>query len=199
MTTFYLIRHGQIDANVNRLWHGSTDSPLNQAGISQAEKMADIIFNKYPFISSIYSSPLKRTLNTAKALSTQFGLEPILHSGLKEYGVGEWEGHDYDVIINDYQFMASLEKDNDFSPPGGDSLNDVRDRILAAFREIKENHPGEHIAIVSHGAAIAIALSAIINGQAFPFYDYHMDNTAFSILHWGEEPVLQQFNQTPHL
>jgi probable phosphoglycerate mutase len=199
VTTFYLIRHGQIDANVNRLWHGSTDSPLNQTGIRQAEKMASTIIKKYPSISKIYSSPLKRTLNTALALSAQFDLEPVLHSGLKEYSVGEWEGHDYAVIINDYQFMASLEKDNDFAPPGGDSLNEVRDRILASFEEIKVKHPGEHIAIVSHGAAIAIALSFIFKGQAFPFYEYHMDNTAFSILHWGEKPELQQFNQTPHL
>jgi hypothetical protein len=46
VTTFYLVRHGQIDANVNRLWHGSTDSPLNQTGITQAEKMASKIFEK---------------------------------------------------------------------------------------------------------------------------------------------------------
>ncbi|MFT7687095.1 MAG: putative phosphoglycerate mutase [Candidatus Azotimanducaceae bacterium] len=199
MTTFYLIRHGQIDANVNRLWHGSTDSPLNQTGIAQAEKMADKIFEEYPQISCVYTSPLKRTLNTARALSAQFNQEPVLHPGLREYGVGEWEGHEYETIINDYQFMASLEQDNDFAPPGGDSLNEVRHRVITAFDEIRDKHSGEHVAIVSHGAAIAIALSSIFNGQPYPFFGYHMDNTAFSILHWGQEPELVHFNQVPHL
>lgn len=199
MTTFYLIRHGQIDANVERLWHGSTDSPLNALGRDQADKMGQYISKKYPEISKVYSSPLKRTLNTAEALSGHFGLAPVAHAGLREYGVGEWEGHDYDAIIEDYQFMTHLEKSHDFAPPGGDSLSEVRHRMLSAFEEIRDNHPEEHIAIVGHGAALAIALSVVLLGKAFPFYDYHMDNTGVSVLHWGPDPELIYFNGTAHL
>jgi len=199
VTTFYLIRHGQIDANVERLWHGSTNSPLNEIGCSQAEKMGRYVSLKYPYISKIYSSPLKRTITTAKALSEHYDLEPVPHSGLREYGVGEWEGHDYDAIIDEYQFMTQLEQDHNFAPPGGDSLSDVRHRMLAAFKEIKDKHPEEHIALVGHGAAFAIAMSVVLLGKAFPFYEYHMDNTGVSVLHWGPDPELVQFNETAHL
>ena len=199
MTTFYLIRHGQIDANLGRLWHGSTDSPLNEAGLAQADKMADTLSAKYPHISKVYASPLKRTLKTAQALSRCFEQDPVTHQDLREYCVGEWEGHSYDRINEEYGFLNSIEKDNDFAPPGGDSLNEVRDRMLRAFDEIRQAHDGEHIAIVSHGAAIAIALATLIDGQAFPFYDYHMDNTGISVLKWGDKPSLVEFNGTQHL
>jgi len=199
MTTFYLIRHGQIDANIEGLWHGSTDSPLNETGEMQAKKMGKYISRKYPSISTIYSSPLKRTIKTAEALSGHLDLEPVPHSGLREYGVGEWEGHDYDVIIEKYQFMTLLEKDHDFAPPGGESLNGVRDRILAAFEDIRQKHPDEHVAIVGHGAAMAIGLSAILLGKVLPFYDYHMANTGVSILRWDPDPELVHFNEIDHL
>ncbi|MFT6016307.1 MAG: broad specificity phosphatase PhoE, partial [Candidatus Azotimanducaceae bacterium] len=62
-----LIRHGEIDANVKRLWHGTTDSELNQLGLRQAAALGEKIHGKYPYITKVYSSPLKRTMRTAEA------------------------------------------------------------------------------------------------------------------------------------
>ena len=71
-TTVYLVRHGQIDADVERRWFGSTDSSLNAKGQQQADRLASLFKKQYPTITASYSSPLKRTMSTAKGLTVEF-------------------------------------------------------------------------------------------------------------------------------
>ena len=92
MTALYLIRHGQIDANVSRLWHGSTDSPLNSTGEVQVEKMGKYVAEQHPDISAVYCSPLSRTRNTALPLAKFLDLEVVHDEKLREYAIGDLEG-----------------------------------------------------------------------------------------------------------
>ncbi len=71
--------------------------------------------------------------------------------------------------------------------------------MISAFNEIRQKHAGEKVALVSHGAAMAIALSDLLKGSPFPFFDYHMSNTGVSQLVWGDSVALASFNDTAHL
>ncbi|HIG44300.1 MAG: histidine phosphatase family protein [bacterium] len=199
MTTFLLIRHGEIDANIDKRWHGATDSELNTRGMEQAGKMGRCLSKQYPNITKVYSSPLKRTMKTAMALADALGTTPEGHEGLREYGIGELEDTSYDSLLKDHDFFDSIARNQDFAPPGGESVNRVRDRMISAFDDIRHRHVGEKVALVSHGAAMAIALSELLKGSPFPFFDFHMSNTGVSQLVWGDSVALTSFNDTDHL
>ena len=198
-TRFLLIRHGEIDANAKRLWHGSTDSDLNAVGIRQAEQMGIEVAKDHPNIAQIYSSPLKRTYATASALGRASGINPIKLKGLREYSIGELEGTSYQSLNEDHDFFNSISQDQDFSPKGGESVNGVNQRMLDVLKELAREHQGELIALVSHGAAMAIALASLLKGSPHPFHEYHMSNTGVTQLDWSDKPVLSVFDDTSHL
>lgn len=198
-TTFYFVRHGEIDANVENKWHGSTDSLLNDKGIMQAKAMASYFHENIAYISMVYCSPLKRTLKTAQTLAERIDV-PLEHEqGFREFSIGQLEGLPHEVLATKYGMFESMAKDHHFSVEGGESVINVRDRFLAALSRLKQKHQGEQIAIVSHGAAIAIMLAHFLDPAPYPFHHYHMVNTGISKLVWGDEPLLEVFNLAEHL
>src|SRR4051794_29600154 len=90
MTTLLLIRHGETDANGNRLTGWQSGWPLNSRGKEQVRSLIHVIRN-YP-ITAIYTSPLQRCVETAELLGHPRGLRPIAVDTLGEVRVGEWTG-----------------------------------------------------------------------------------------------------------
>jgi broad specificity phosphatase PhoE len=198
-TIFYLIRHGQIDANVSKLWHGSTDSELNATGITQAEEMAKHVSDQHPEISAVYCSPLSRTHNTAIPLAKYLKLEAVPDGNLREYSIGDLEGTHFDELAENHQFFEEIASNQDYAPDGGESPNQVCTRMLESLRRLRQSHRGQSIAIVSHGAAIGIALAQLLDQRVYPFHDYHMVNTGYCKLNWSSDPYLEFFNSSDHL
>jgi len=198
VTTIYLIRHGEIDANVNECWHGWTDSELNKRGRVQAQKMGLHLAAASPDISCVYSSPLRRTLITAKSLANRLQCDPVTHEGLKEYGIGHLEGQPYQVLKDEHKFFDLIAQDHDYAPPEGESVNQVYGRMRCALEAIREQHTGETIAVVSHGAALAITLAGLVDGAPVPFHHYHMSNTGITKLVWRDTPTIEFFNVRDH-
>lgn len=197
--TFYLIRHGEIDANVKRRWHGSTDSELNEKGRHQAELMAEYIAIHHPEISAVYHSPLQRTRHTAIPLAKKLDLEYLVEKNLREYCLGELEDTPYEELHTRHNFFAEIAANQDFSPEGGESPNEVCLRMIEAFTRLGKRHQGKAIALVGHGAAMGIVLSHLLDNRVYPFHNYHMANTGYSKLIWSAEPELEIFNACEHL
>jgi broad specificity phosphatase PhoE len=199
-TTFYFIRHGEIDANVQQKWHGSTDSLLNDTGQRQAGKMADYFESNISKISMVYTSPLSRTLKTAEALSERVNV-PLEHEpDFREFSIGSLEGLPYEILAAEHRMFEHMEADHHYSVEGGESVIEVRDRFLSALTRLKDKHQGEEIAIVSHGAAVGILFAHFFQSAPYPFHEYHMVNTGISKLVWDDElPVLEIFNLSEHL
>lgn len=194
-----LVRHGEIDANVQRLWYGTTDSELNQTGIRQAAALGQKIHDKYPDISKVYSSPLKRTLNTAKAVADGLQQTPEAYPDLIEYGMGEFEGTSYEDLNTVHDFFTQIANSQDYAMPGGESVNDVSRRMRRAFDRVVADHPGERIALVGHGAAFGILLATLLDGKPFPFFERHLSNTGIAHLRVGDSVELVDFDDTDHL
>ncbi len=198
-TTLFLIRHGQIEANVDRRWHGSTDSHLNALGRRQAESMAEFVTSAHPEISTVYCSPMQRTRDTAAPLAASLGVDLIPEDRLREYGIGILEGTAYEDLDHVHGFFKKISVSQDYAPAGGESPNQVCLRIVQALEHLRARHSGESIAVVSHGAAMGIALTHLLENRVFPFHDYHMENTGYSKLVWDAEPSLEFFNRSDHL
>ncbi|MFA5677536.1 MAG: histidine phosphatase family protein [Pseudomonas sp.] len=190
------VRHGQTPANVERVWHGSTDTPLTELGHAQARKLSGYFHNVMkPDV--VFASPLQRARNTAEALASRHDLEVNLDPRLQELCLGDWEGLHFDDINSGHDKEGRLYSDPDFAPPGGESQRMVRDRMVAVIEEVLNAHRGRNIVVVSHGVAIGVTLSHFLHSDTTRWLQYNHQNTAFSEL-CPREKKLIYFNRTDH-
>jgi broad specificity phosphatase PhoE len=193
-----LVRHGQISANVERVWHGSTDSALTERGHAEAESVARLVSDSFA-PEALYSSPLERTRTTAAAIARTTGLQVVPDAGLAEYAIGELEGESYVKLFQEHRFFDRIREDRDFAPPGGESLNQVVARVVGAFERIARAHPGRQVVVVGHGAAMGLGIAHVLGDAEAGFQKYHKANCALSELLFGDAPELVRFNETDHL
>lgn len=193
-----LVRHGETSANLDGVWHGSTDTALTQRGRQQAECVARYLGESAKSASAIYSSPLQRAHDTALAIGREMSLDPVPHSGLREFDLGEWEGRSYASLYEDERLWDHMKQDPHFAPHGGESPRVVTDRFVAALREIARSHPDEHVIVVAHGGALSMALAELLDGD-YRKWERAMANCAVSELHFDPQPRLVRFNYVDHL
>lgn len=195
-----LIRHGQIAANAGGRWHGATDSPLTRHGRRQVARLARRVRVQWGELASIHSSPLIRCLDTAQAIGTELGQHVNVDDDLREYGIGELEDTTFAALQSEHDFFRRIKEDLDFAPAGGDSINAVARRIVPALQRIyATDDSARPIAVVSHGAALAIALASLLDAEANHWTNYQIDNCSVTELLLEPEPLIAAFNSTEHL
>lgn len=198
-TILYLIRHGETDANAAGVWQGSTDSPLNERGIAQARALAQRIAREQLPIRAIYTSPLRRARQTAEFIAQALdNARVITDPGLAEFHLGEWEGLTYEELRDEKRLWEQMD-DPDFSPPGGESPRAFAMRLLSSFQTILQTHPGETVAVVGHGGAMATLLSLILDGSGATWREYQMLNASLTRLEFDPDPRLVFFSDISHL
>lgn len=200
MTSLLLLRHGQIKANRQGRWHGSTDSPLTWRGRRQARRTALHLAAQPGGITAIYSSPLQRCRHTAEAVAERLGIRVAVHDDLREYAIGEWEDLPFRQLAEAHRFIEIAAADQDFAPPGGESLRQVAERIVPAIRQIHDRHANdERVLLVSHGAAMAVALGMLLEQNPASWTNYHFANCSLTELVLSPAPYVNFFNSTRHL
>lgn len=157
-TVLVFIRHGETDWNREARWQGQADVPLNPSGREQAKRMAEELSRRMR-VDVIYSSDLSRAHDTALALAGATGAPVHLDPRLREVDQGEWQGKRVLDIREQYAdlFARRLADPWLVAPPGGESAAQVAERMKAALHQIVARHPGQVIAIVSHGFVLAVA------------------------------------------
>ncbi len=199
-TTLHLIRHGETDANVQGIWNGSTDSPLNARGLAQAQAIAQRLPHEAPSFAAIYSSPLQRATQTAAVIAEALNLHPV-HAmpALAEFHLGAWEGLSYEELRYEKRLWERMKEDPYFAPPGGESAVQFALRLTGALQKLVATHPGQDVIVVSHGGALATALAMLLEHDGNNWRAYQMANCAYSRLVFTPQPQLQIFNASEHL
>ena len=159
MTCLILIRHGETDWNVEGRYQGQSDVPLNDRGRRQSAELAAVLREREP--SVIYCSDLRRAGESAEILGRALGLCVYQDSRLREIHLGSWEGMLFEDIQTKFSELLKLRKldPRTVSAPGGETVEQVQIRVMAAIRDIVERHPNETVAIVSHGLPLAILIA----------------------------------------
>jgi broad specificity phosphatase PhoE len=152
VTTILLARHGETDWNSERRWQGHADRPLNEAGRTQAQELAESLASRE--IDAVYSSDLLRAHETARIVAERIGLSVEVDSGLREVDVGDWAGREVSEIegVDPEGFRRWREGRKGWN--GGESYEQMGERVVAAVLRIAERHPGRTILIVTHGGSI---------------------------------------------
>ena len=131
---------------------------------SQAERLAT------EKIAAIYASPLQRTRESAEILAARLGLPIAFRDDLLELDFGEWTGTTFDAIRADPRWQAWSTQRSLAAIPGGESMREVQQRVVAALLELNERHLHETVVLVSHGDVIrAVLLFAL--GMPLDFYN----------------------------
>ncbi len=197
-TLLTLVRHGQTSANIDGVWHGSTNSPLTEHGHGQAAAAAAFIEANHKPVGTVYASPLDRAHHTAEKIADRLGLTPELDPGLVEYDLGDWEGMSFEVLYEEKKLFHNMKSDPDYRPHGGESPKQVGDRLVASLRRIADRHPGERVIVVSHGGALSIAFGLLLDND-YSSWNRMMKNCAITELVLDPRPELVSFNRTEHL
>ncbi len=201
--TLIIMRHGTIKANLKKRWHGSTDSPLLWRGRRQAKRLGAYAAQRYPDLAAIYSSPLQRCQNTAAPLAARLKLEVKINHDLREWSVGDWEDMPFNELSNEHNFFTQTLKDPDWSAPDGESLLTVSNRCVQALQAIAKQHTAPNsdtsVGIVSHGAAMQVALAALIDGNPKRWQSYSLGNCSVTELILHPEPYIEGYNLMHYL
>jgi broad specificity phosphatase PhoE len=196
-----LVRHGQSEGNVKGTWDASTDTPLTELGREQAEMAAPYI----PAVNHLFSSPLKRTHDTAEIIGSSFGTPVVKDHGLVEMSFGAWEGlTTAQILENHADDIADYEGGTgDDVPRGGhgESLTGAGMRMRETTERLAGDCDESPFVAVSHGAAIrALAVNVLGLKQAGRGRIAIPRNTAMSSFVMTEsQMVLASFNVAPHL
>ncbi len=197
-TRLGLVRHGQTYANIDRVWHGHTDTQLTELGYQQARQLGEH-FRHYMIPTVIVASPLQRARITAENIAASFNLDVTLDKRLMEFDLGDWEDKTFDSLGESGEdVMRQLVENPDYRTPNGESQNSVKARFTEALDEIVERHSGENIVVVAHGVALGITLAHLVDSNTRKWPNYSKKNTAFSEL-CLETNSLLTFNRTDHL
>ena len=195
-----LVRHGETVHNAAGIAQGWNDSALSERGALQVLRLAERIARLKP--TALFSSPLSRALATAQAIADATGLEIRTLDELREMNYGGWEGKSFlDVRRDDEEIYRRWIDDADCPCPGGESHNDLRTRMESAFRAIEASANGQPLraVVVSHGTAIRIAATALLDVPTMTSRDFAQDNAAVNLfVRRGHRMVMKVWNDTSH-
>lgn len=193
MTMIILIRHGESLANAQRIYLGHTDWDLSERGYEQAREAAERI--SHLKIDKIYSSDLIRAYNTAFEHAKLRGMDVTTKKELREVYLGDWECRKIEELESEYpeQFLYMWQKRfGECTPPCGESIVDVAERIYNAVLDIARENLGKTVLIGCHAAAIRSFWGKVTHTKAedvcekIPF----PKNASFTVVEFDGEKLL---------
>jgi probable phosphomutase (TIGR03848 family) len=156
MTTFYLIRHATNDFVGKAIAGWSAGVRLNAAGREQAERLGAKMAGRG--IAALYSSPLERALETAEPIARTLQLNVEVREALGEVRFGDWTGKRMDELARDPHWEMFNRYRSGTRAPGGELAVESQARMVVELETLRERHPDQTIAVVSHADIIRAAL-----------------------------------------
>lgn len=202
MLSLYFLRHGQTQFSRDDNFCGSgLDPDLTAEGRAMASAFAGD-YGSMPW-AAVYSSPLKRTIETARALCDSWRLGLEIRDGLKEIGYGQWEGKTRAEVERDFHDdYIRWEADPAWNAPtGGERGTVIARRVAEVIEEIKERFSHGSVLVVSHKATIRIALCALLGIDVGRFrYRLACPVGSVSMVEFGPNgPLLRSLADQSHL
>ena len=148
-------------------------------------------------LQAVYTSNLSRAAKSADIIAAPYGLGPIETPDLRERGFGIWEGMTFTEIKEKYpaEFEAWANNPLRYSPIGGESTIEVKDRIIPPLTRILESHKGENIAVVAHGGVNRIILCHFLGIPLENIFRIEQDCAGVNIIEmWDKYPVVKLIN-----
>ncbi|MBK8169116.1 MAG: histidine phosphatase family protein [Sandaracinaceae bacterium] len=200
-TRVYLIRHGATVLSAEDRFAGATNVELSEEGIAQVRALAARLSVEH--VDAVYSSPLKRTLDTARIIAEPHSVHVSSDDRLREISHGRWEGLTRAEVEARFEGeYAKWEEDPfTFAPESGESGVAAMARALPAIRDLVTRSQGKCIAIISHKATIRLILCGLLGIDARGYRD-RLDQSpaSLNVLEFKDvvRARLMTYNDTSH-
>ncbi len=154
----YLIRHGLTEGNLDGRYVGSTDLDLCEEGA--AELISLTREYEYPNVGRVYTSPLKRCVETSRILYPE--ITPIAVEGIREYSFGSFENKTAEELKENPDYRKWLESAQEYAPEGSENMDDFKRRVMEGFDAIIRDMMKDKVsdaAVITHAGVIMSFLS----------------------------------------
>jgi len=199
VTEIILVRHGETEWNRQEVFRGRIDVDLNDTGRRQAELLAKHLGQAK--VDAVYSSPLKRALETADRIARYHRLDVQIAHGLIDFDYGEWQGLPHEAVKTKYEELYTrwVEKPHQVRIPGGESLDNVTERAISIVNEVTARYQGM-VALVSHRVVNKVLICALLGLDNSRFWNIKQDTGGMTTFtHENGRFILTEHNITAYL
>ena len=194
-----LARHGETPWNRERRNQGQTHIGLNDEGVRQAQNTAHAL-RHFPILA-VYSSPLRRAMQTAEAIGHAHSLPVTPLEGLKEMDLGRLDGLTNEEMQRQLPgLLDRWRKDpSSVQMPDGESLREVQQRVWDTLESIRRESHGEHTVAVSHNFVIGVIVLRVLGLPLSHFQRIRVELGSLTTLeHNGDRWNLVSLNEILH-
>ncbi|TLN05496.1 histidine phosphatase family protein [bacterium] len=199
MTEPILARHGETVWNIEKIYRGRADVNLDEVGIKQAELLGKYLSNWE--LEAIYSSPLKRALDTANIIARYQKVGVNVAECLIDFDYGEWQSLPEQEAKRLYPALHNEWHNNPHKVkmPGGESLEDIRKRANEVVDDVLSKYQGS-VVLVSHRVVNKVLICSLLGLDNSHFWNIKQDVGGITIFnHVAGRFVLTRHNDTSHL
>jgi broad specificity phosphatase PhoE len=170
--------------------NGHFDVALSENGVEQASQLAEAL--KDQPIRAVYSSDLQRTYQGACLIAEHHKLEPVAFPELRELSFGEWEGKSLAELSEKFpgEMNKRLKQTELFRADGGETFQELHDRVIPKFLEITTSHPNDTIAFVCHGGVNRAILAHLLGFPIANLFRISQHFAAVNIIQFYEDQVM---------
>src|SRR5258706_464853 len=182
-----LVRHGRTAANAAQKLQGRLDLPLDEVGKAQVAGVAEWLSRP----DRLISSPLLRARQTADAFAVPYEID----DRWTELDYGSLDGVPVTEVGDDV--WARWRVDPDYQAGGGESLAEMRERVIVAAEELLADAADQAIVVTTHVSPIKAALTWALGVDVTVGWRCHLDQASVCRITLGPRgPVLLGFNET---
>lgn len=199
MAELILARHGETVWNVGKIYRGRADVNLDEVGIKQAKLLGKYLSNWE--LEAIYSSPLRRALDTANIIARYQEIDVHIAEGLIDFDYGKWQSLPEQEVKRLYPALHNEWHNNPHKVkmPGGESLEDVRKRAIKVVNDVISKCQGS-VVLVSHRVVNKVLICSLLGLDNSHFWNIKQDVGGITIFNYvGGRFVLTRHNDTSHL
>lgn len=170
--------------------NGHFDVALSDTGREQARQLAQALQDQP--IRAVYSSDLQRSYEGARLIAEHHELQPVTFPELRELSFGEWEGKSLTELNEQFpgEMNKRLRHTEAFRAEGGETFQELHDRVVPKFLEITGNHPNDAIALVCHGGVNRAILSHLLGFPLANLFRISQHYAAVNIIQFYEDQVM---------
>jgi alpha-ribazole phosphatase/probable phosphoglycerate mutase len=152
----FLVRHGETLSNIKKIYAGKGSESLTIRGTFQAKYVAERL--KKHKIEALYSSPVKRAVQTSEIIGHEVSLDVIIEDSFREMELGPWEGLSEDDINLNYpvEWQIWQTKPAELKLPGRETLDELLKRVVSCVYKITQGGNYQKIVVLTHVAIIRV-------------------------------------------
>jgi broad specificity phosphatase PhoE len=200
MSRVYLVRHGQTAWNVGEIFRGRADIPLDETGKREVHLAGETLRDET--LHAVYSSPLSRSMETAENIAKFHDISVTPLDAIVDISYGEWEGLGNQEVQQKYPELHALwlSEPHKVLFPGGESLDEVRLRTMAALDDLLVKHQEENFALVAHRVPNKVICCALLGLDNSHFWRIQQDTASTNLfVYRNGQWIISYLNDTSYL